>query len=123
MTVTLNTDDVFKGKLFAFLNPRACLVKGKGRRQTSLTFQVSDRLVRNDAVNSGPYVAAVTQYEDPKEKCGVERAETEGAYTTTVVVQHHPIIQQKGDRAVKLFCYFDIDQDKVVTNSYNIISE
>ena len=42
MTVTLNTDDVFKGKLFAFLNPRACLVKGKGRRQTSLTFQVSD---------------------------------------------------------------------------------
>ena len=63
------------------------------------------------------------QYEDPEEDCGVERAETEGAYTTTVVVQHHPIIQQKGDRAIRLYCYFDIDQDKVVTNSYDIISE
>jgi len=101
MTVTLNTDDVFKGKLFAYLNPRACVAKGKGKRQTSLTFQ----------------------YEDPEEDCGVERAETEGAYTTTVVVQHHPIIQQKGDRAIRLYCYFDIDQDKVVTNSYDIISE
>ena len=50
MTVTLNTDEVFKGKLFAFVNPRACLAKGKGRRQTSLTFQASlKRLTRDDS--------------------------------------------------------------------------
>ena len=41
MTVTLNTDDPFKGKLFAYFNPKACVAKGKGKRQTSLTFQVS----------------------------------------------------------------------------------
>ena len=44
MTVVLNTDEVFKGKLFAYLNPRACVAKGKGKRQTSLTFQVSIKI-------------------------------------------------------------------------------
>jgi hypothetical protein len=76
MTVTLNTDEAFSGKLFSYVNPRGCTKKGGGNRATSLTFQ----------------------YENPNEKCGVERAETEGAYTNTVVVQHHPVIQKKGDR-------------------------
>ena len=51
MTVTLNTDDVFKGKLFAYSNPRACVAKGKGKRQTSLTFQVLLKYIFKKNVN------------------------------------------------------------------------
>ena len=100
MTVTLNTEDSFNGKLFAFKNPRECTARGVGRTETSLTFE----------------------YEDPEQRCGTEREE-EGVFTNTIVVQHHPIIQQKGDRAIKLYCFFEITGDKVVTNSYDVISE
>ena len=38
-----------------------------------------------------------------------------------VVVQHHPVLQRKGDKAVQLFCFFAA-QDKVVTNSYDVLA-
>ena len=47
---------------------------------------------------------------------------TQGVYTNTVVVQHHPVIQRKGDRAVQLFCFFETG-DKLVTNSYDVLAE
>ena len=46
----------------------------------------------------------------------------QGVYTNTVVVQHHPVIQRKGDRAVQLFCFFETG-DKLVTNSYDVLAE
>ena len=55
-------------------------------------------------------------------RCGTQREE-EGVFTNTIVIQHHPIIQQKGDRAIKLYCFFEISGDKVVTNSYDVITE
>lgn len=100
MTITLNTEEAFTGKLFAFRNPKQCSIKGTGTTQTALTFE----------------------YEDPNQRCGTER-EAEGVFTNTIVVQHHPIIQQKGDRAIKLYCFFEIAGDKVVTNSYDVIAE
>ena len=39
-----------------------------------------------------------------------------------VVVQHHPVLQRKGDKAVQLYCFFTA-QDKVVTNNYDVLSD
>ena len=100
MTVTLATEDPFRGKLFAYKNPRTCATKGRGDTETSLTFA----------------------YEGDEDKCGVV-LEEKGVFSNTIVVQHHPIIQQKGDRAIKLYCFFEVAGDKVVTNSYDVISE
>ena len=81
MTVTLTTDEGFQGKLFAYKNPRGCQARGTGRTETSLTFlyeeEEEDQLIQ--------------------QRCGVER-EADGVFSNTVVIQNHPIIQQKGDR-------------------------
>ena len=52
----------------------------------------------------------------------VSQTKFQGVYTNTVVVQHHPVIQRKGDRAVQLFCFFETG-DKLVTNSYDVLAE
>lgn len=102
MTVTLNTEEPFGGRLFAqkSTSPRQCESRGNGRSETSLTFLFEDEAAA---------------------RCGVERKE-EGVYSNTVVVQHHPVIQRKGDRAVQLFCFFETG-DKLVTNSYDVLAD
>jgi len=99
MTVTLNTLEGFVGKMFAAKNSRECKTKGTGRTETQLTFL----------------------YEDPEKDCGVKREER-GVFSNTIVIQNHPIIQQKGDRAIKLYCFFEAGE-KTVTNSYDIIAD
>ena len=99
MTVTLNTVDGFRGKMFAVKNPRGCSTKGSGTTETRLTFN----------------------YQDPERQCGVQREER-GVYSNTIVIQNHPIIQQKGDRAIKLYCFFEAGE-KTVTNSYDVIAD
>ena len=54
-------------------------------------------------------------------RCGVTKKD-EGVLSAVVVVQHHPVLQRKGDKAVQLLCYFAA-QDKVVTNSYDVLAE
>ena len=100
MTVTLNTEEPFTGRLFAQSAGRDCETRGAARTETQLTFFFEE--------------AAAA-------RCGVEREER-GVYSNVVVVQHHPVIQRKGDRAVQLFCYFETG-DKVVTNSYDVLAE
>eukprot|EP00090_Calanus_glacialis_P030486 TRINITY_DN4919_c0_g1_i1.p1 TRINITY_DN4919_c0_g1~~TRINITY_DN4919_c0_g1_i1.p1 ORF type:complete len:724 (-),score=176.09 TRINITY_DN4919_c0_g1_i1:269-2440(-) len=100
MTVTLNTEEPFTGRLFAQSAARDCETRGNARTETKLTFFFEE--------------AAAA-------KCGVEREER-GVYSNVVVVQHHPVIQRKGDRAVQLFCYFETG-DKVVTNSYDVLAD
>ena len=98
--MTLNTEEPFTGTLFAQSAARNCETRGNSRKETQLTFFFEE--------------AAAA-------KCGVEREER-GVYSNVVVVQHHPVIQRKGDRAVQLFCYFETG-DKVVTNSYDVLAE
>ena len=118
MTVTLNTVDGFVGKMFAVKNPRGCFTKGTKKTETRLTFL----------------------YEDPENDCGVKRylsiitwkigisyvhlnfREERGVFSNTIVIQNHPIIQQKGDRAIKLYCFFEAGE-KTVTNSYDVIAD
>merc|ERR1712223_677419 len=99
MTVTLNTVDGFRGKMFAVKNPRGCSTKGSGTTETRLTFN----------------------YNDTEKQCGVQREER-GVFSNTIVIQNHPIIQQKGDRAIKLYCFFEAGE-KTVTNSYDVIAD
>ena len=54
-------------------------------------------------------------------RCDITREE-EGVLSAVVVVQHHPVLQRKGDKAVQLYCYFTT-QDKLVTNSYDVLAE
>ena len=102
MTVTLNTEEPFTGRLFAQNGGRGseCETRGNARTETQLTFFFEDSAAA---------------------RCGVQREER-GVYSNVIVVQHHPVIQRKGDRAVQLFCYFETG-DKVVTNSYDVLAE
>merc|ERR1712029_821913 len=45
-----------------------------------------------------------------------------GVYSSTIMIQQHPIIQQRGDRAIKLYCFFEAGE-KTVTNSYDVIAD
>ena len=54
-------------------------------------------------------------------RCDITREE-KGVLSAVVVVQHHPVIQRRGDKAVQLLCYFQAT-NKVVTNSYDIIAK
>jgi hypothetical protein len=100
MTVTLNTGEPFNGRLFSQSAGRECQTRGTARTATVLTFSFED---------------------EEAERCGMQRIEG-GAYSMVVVVQHHPVIQRTGDRAVQLFCYFDTGV-KVVTNGYDVLAE
>jgi len=100
MTVTLNTEEPFTGRLFAQSAARDCETRGNARTETELTFFFE---------------------KEAAARCGVQR-EDRGVYSNVVVVQHHPVIQRKGDRAVQLFCYFETG-DKVVTNSYDVLAD
>eukprot|EP00090_Calanus_glacialis_P030487 TRINITY_DN4919_c0_g1_i2.p1 TRINITY_DN4919_c0_g1~~TRINITY_DN4919_c0_g1_i2.p1 ORF type:complete len:480 (-),score=142.94 TRINITY_DN4919_c0_g1_i2:269-1708(-) len=100
MTVTLNTGEPFTGRLFSQSAGRECQTRGTARTATVLTFSFED---------------------EEAERCGMERIEG-GAYSMVVVVQHHPVIQRSGDRAVQLFCYFDTGV-KVVTNGYDVLAD
>jgi hypothetical protein len=100
MTITLNTNEPFTGRLFAQSSGRECQTRGAARTATELTISFEDEAAA---------------------RCGLERLE-EGAYSMVVVVQHHPVIQRVGDRAVQLYCYFDTGL-KVVTNGYDVLAD
>jgi len=100
MTITLNTAEPFTGRLFAQSAGRECQTRGAARTDTELTIFFE---------------------EEDAARCGLEREER-GAYSMVVVVQHHPVIQRRGDRAVQLYCYFDTGL-KVVTNGYDVLAD
>jgi len=99
MTVTLNTEEPFTGRLFSQGGSK-CQTLGTARTETSLTFEYD---------------------QTSRTKCGVTSEES-GVVSAVVVVQHHPVIQRKGDKAIQLLCYFEAT-DKVVTNGYDVITD
>ncbi|KAL7645704.1 UNVERIFIED_CONTAM: hypothetical protein RMT77_002581 [Armadillidium vulgare] len=94
MEVRLKTAEPFNGKLFSQDKPGTCETLGGGQRTTSL------RIMFEDA------------------NCGVVD-EGEGILSNVIVVQHHPIIQRRGDKSVKLMCLFQTS-NRTVTNGFNI---
>jgi len=100
MTITLSTTQPFTGRLFSQSAGRECQTRGSARTATELTIFFE---------------------EEDAARCGLEREE-QGAYSMVVVVQHHPVIQRRGDRAVQLYCYFDTGL-KVVTNGYDVLAD
>ena len=99
MTVTLSTEEPFTGRLYSEGGGSGCQARGAARTETELVVGL-----------------------DPSSlsRCGVTRQA--GVLSAVVVVQHHPVIQRRGDKAVQVLCYFQ-DSNKVVTNSYDILSE
>ncbi|OQR76053.1 hypothetical protein BIW11_08016, partial [Tropilaelaps mercedesae] len=98
MVLTLNTLEPFEGRIYSKVDnppPGDCEVAGRGDRSTTLAMSLRSR------------------------RCGVEQEE-DGVSTSTIVIQHHPLIQQKGDRVIKLFCSFDT-VNKTVTNTYKVL--
>ncbi|ROT64144.1 hypothetical protein C7M84_017930 [Penaeus vannamei] len=95
MTVHLNTPEPFRGRLFSRDFPGSCQSRDVGRTDTTLTIK----------------------FNDPE--CGVVN-EGDGVYSNVVVVQHHPVIQRRGDKAIKLMCLFETT-NKTVTDSFNFI--
>lgn len=105
MTVTLTTKEGFEGVLYSYTNVKGCRSKGIRRTETSLRFFYEED------------EAAVPR----NERCGVTKEE-KGIFSNTVVIQNHPIIQQKGDRAIKIYCYFETGE-KTISNSYNVLAD
>ncbi|XP_022649939.1 uncharacterized protein LOC111245612 [Varroa destructor] len=98
MVLTLNTLEPFEGRIYSKVDnppPGDCEVAGRGDRSTTLAMSLRSR------------------------RCGVD-TEEDGVFTSTIVIQHHPLIQQKGDRVIKLFCSFDA-VNKTVTNTYKVL--
>ncbi|XP_071520975.1 uncharacterized protein [Panulirus ornatus] len=95
MTVQLHTAEPFKGRLFSRDFPTTCQSRDRSRTDTSL----------------------VIKFADPD--CGV-MDEGNGIYSNVIVVQHHPVIQRRGDKAIKLLCLFETT-NKTVTDSFNFI--
>ncbi|CAM1310291.1 Uncharacterised protein r2_g2057 [Pycnogonum litorale] len=100
MIVTLHSREPFTGRIYAKSIPGKCEVSGGGTDMTRLTM---------------PLVATTMD-----SVCGIV-AEGDGRYSNTVVVQHHPLIQRRGDREVKLLCLFE-SASKTVSNSYNVVT-
>jgi hypothetical protein len=98
MTVHLRTGEPFEGRIYSQEHATdPCEVFGTGLRKTEISFNLR---------NSG---------------CGVAE-EDKGVFTNVIVVQHHPVIQRRGDKAVKLFCLFETS-NKTVTSSLALSSE
>lgn len=100
LTVTLSTQSPFTGRLFSQSGKRKCQAKGRGGTTTQLEVALSSS--------------------EELEDCGLIREV--GGYSMVVVVQHHPVVQRSGDRAVQLYCFFNTG-DKVVTNNYDVIAD
>ncbi|XP_077550490.1 uncharacterized protein LOC144163393 isoform X2 [Haemaphysalis longicornis] len=95
MALTLHTKDPFGGRIYPRDETAGCDVQGRGSRETTLVMGLMDR------------------------RCGVSE-DDRGRFTSTIVIQQHPVIQQKGDRIVKLFCVFDTG-NRTVTNTYKVL--
>ncbi|XP_018019680.1 uncharacterized protein LOC108676147 [Hyalella azteca] len=93
MTVRLHTDEPFQGRLFSQDAPSSCQQLGSGRTDTHLTINFRER------------------------ECGVVD-EGEGVVSSVVVVQHHPVVQRRGDKAIKLVCLFNTT-NRTVSSGYN----
>ena len=105
MTVTLTTKEGFEGVLYSYSNVKRCRSRGLQRTETALRFFYEEE------------EAAIPK----NEQCGVVKEE-KGIFSATVVIQNHPIIQQKGDRAIKIYCYFETGE-KTISNSYNVLAD
>ncbi|KAJ6218618.1 hypothetical protein RDWZM_009775 [Blomia tropicalis] len=97
MSVSLNTIDPFNGRLYSKEDPTTCESMGRSSTNTVLTL---------------PF--------NPRSACGVR--EEDGKYTSMVVIQHHPMIQRKGDRIVHVACHFEAT-NRTISNTYSVLVE
>lgn len=101
MTVTLQSAAPFMGRLFVLGRSDFCGAEGRGAMSTSLTLPLDP-----DPRIPGPTV---------NDRCGLRLARAFGDTNRTlvsavVVVQRNPIIQTRGDRAIRVGCILTGDE-------------
>ncbi|KAF8778382.1 hypothetical protein HNY73_015112 [Argiope bruennichi] len=94
MQLILKTREPFDGRIYAQSKPYAC--QAFGDKQTVTKFVM-----------------------DVKGQCGVE-LERDDHLTNTVVIQYHPLIQQKGDRVIKLYCSLFEETNRTISKTFQV---
>ncbi|GIX68013.1 uncharacterized protein CEXT_411601 [Caerostris extrusa] len=94
MQLILKTREPFDGRIYSQSKPYSCQVYGD--KQTVTKFVM-----------------------DVKGQCGVE-LESDDHLTNTVVVQYHPLIQQKGDRVIKLYCSLFEETNRTISKTFRV---
>ncbi|GFW24305.1 uncharacterized protein TNCV_605541 [Trichonephila clavipes] len=94
MQLILKTREPFDGRIYAQSKPYSC--QSFGDKQTVTKFVM-----------------------DVKGECGVE-VESDDHLTNTVVIQYHPLIQQKGDRVIKLYCSLFEETNRTISKTFQV---
>ncbi|XP_022257397.1 EGF-like domain-containing protein 2, partial [Limulus polyphemus] len=89
MTLHVETQEPFKGKIFSQSKPRTCKYYGQGQRNTSFSMPLQ------------------------LPKCGITK-EDQQSFINTLVVQEHPIIQRKVDHVILLRCIINTKNNTVI---------
>lgn len=96
MIVSLLTKQPFEGRLYVKNFAERCDEQGQGSNRTTLRIPLNG-------------------------KCGVSKV-NDFVLSTVVVVQFNPIIQRKGDQAVKMACLF-MPENQTVSSVLNFTDE
>ncbi|KAG8181557.1 hypothetical protein JTE90_017308 [Oedothorax gibbosus] len=94
MQLVLKTREPFDGRIYSQSEPHAC--QTYGNKQTITKFMM-----------------------DVRGQCGV-MLKDEDHLTNTVVIQYHPLIQQKGDRIIKLYCSLFEETNRTLYQSFTV---
>lgn len=92
--LTLSTREPFSGRIYSQSQPHTCQVYGQKFMVTRFTMPISG-------------------------KCGVT-VEANDQLTNTVVIQYHPLIQQRGDRVIKLYCSLE-EVNKTISKTFRVM--
>ncbi|XP_076353547.1 uncharacterized protein LOC143248750 [Tachypleus tridentatus] len=92
MTLHVETQEPFKGKIFSKSKPRTCKLYGQGQKDIWFTMPVL------------------------LPKCGIIK-EDQQTFINTLVVQEHPIIQRKVDHVVLLRCIINNKNNTVMSTT------
>ncbi|GAB6022223.1 hypothetical protein CHUAL_006357 [Chamberlinius hualienensis] len=96
MKLTLVTSYPFHGRLYVPSSAADCHSDGQGATHTQLTIPIES------------------------EKCGVFK-QSEDSYVAIATIQHHPLVQQFGDRALRLECNYGLTNYTVSSGVNNIL--
>ncbi|KAG9508793.1 Peroxisome biogenesis factor 1, partial [Fragariocoptes setiger] len=102
MTLNLRTQEPFRGRMYVKDEPLACAGAELFQRAAS------------------SLVTSLTIPFEPSSRC-TKHDQDSGKYTSFIVVQHHPLIQRKNDRYIKVVCDFQTT-NRTISNSYSIVS-
>lgn len=107
MELQLETLEPFSGRIYARDDPQRCETFARGATSNRLRLPLPSSVLRSTTPANN-------------NMCGVQQ-EQEGRYSSTVVIQYHPLIQRKGDRLVRVVCNLR-GGSQVVSSGYQLLA-